>query len=109
MEGALVDVDRAIVWKDSLLLTSSRYSCRCQVLVGRDLHEVIYDAIHHYCIVLLAPCRAYVMSKNRLRTPKLHIKDVPLLSKSFLVQPKMNIERSCLQKKPHLPDYGLPD
>ena len=36
-------------------MTSSRYSCRCQVLVGRDLHKVIDDAIHHYCLVLLAP------------------------------------------------------
>ena len=52
-EGALVGVDRAIVWKESLLVTSSRYSCRCQVLVSRDLYEVIDDAIHHNSLVLL--------------------------------------------------------
>ena len=38
--------------------------------------------------------------KNRLRTPKLHIKDVPRSSENSLVRPKMDIETSCLQKKP---------
>ena len=43
---------------------------------------------------------AYITSKNRLRTPKLHIKDVPRTSENSLVRPKMDIETSCLQKKP---------
>ena len=43
---------------------------------------------------------AYITSKNRLRTPKLHIKDVPRTSENSLVRPKMGIETSCLQKKP---------
>ena len=42
----------------------------------------------------------YITSKNRLRTPKLHIKDVPRTSENSLVRPKMDIETSCLQKKP---------
>ena len=42
----------------------------------------------------------YITSKNRLRTPKLHIKDVPRTSENYLVRPKMDIETSCLQKKP---------
>ena len=48
----------------------------------------------------------YITSKNRLRTPKLHIKDVPQTSEKSLVRPKVVIETSCLQKKtrPHLPD-----
>ena len=51
----------------------------------------------------------YITSKNRLRTPKLHIKDVPRTSENSLVRPKMDIETSCLQKKPrpHLPDYAI--
>ena len=51
----------------------------------------------------------YIMSKNRLRTPKLHIKDVPRTSENSLVRPKIDIETSCLQKKtcPHLPDYVI--
>ena len=49
----------------------------------------------------------YITSKNRLHTPKLHIKDVPRSSENSLVRPKMDIETSCRQKKtrPHLPDY----
>ena len=43
---------------------------------------------------------AYITSKNRLRAPKLHIKDVPRTSENSLVRPKMDIETSCLQKKP---------
>ena len=39
---------------------------------------------------------AYITSKNRLRTPKLHIKDVPRTSENSLVRPKMDIETSCL-------------
>ena len=42
----------------------------------------------------------YITSKNRLRTAKLHIKDVPLTSENSLVRSKMVIETSCLQKKP---------
>ena len=42
----------------------------------------------------------YITSKNRLRTPKLYIKDVPRTSENSLVRPKMDIETSCLQKKP---------
>ena len=42
----------------------------------------------------------YITSKNRLRTPKLHIKDVPRTSENSLVRPKMDIETSCQQKKP---------
>ena len=42
----------------------------------------------------------YITSKNRLRTPKLHIKDVPRTSENSLVRPKIDIETSCLQKKP---------
>ena len=42
----------------------------------------------------------YITSENRLHMPKLHIKDVPQTSENSLVRPKMNIERSCLQKKP---------
>ena len=42
----------------------------------------------------------YITSKNRLRTPKLHIRDVPRTSENSLVRPKMDIETSCLQKKP---------
>ena len=42
----------------------------------------------------------YITSKNRLRTPKLHIKDVPRTSENSLVRQKMDIETSCLQKKP---------
>ena len=42
----------------------------------------------------------YITSKNRLCTPKLHIKDVPRTSENSLVRPKMDIETSCLQKKP---------
>ena len=42
----------------------------------------------------------YITSKNQLRTPKLHIKDVPRTSENSLVRPKMDIETSCLQKKP---------
>ena len=42
----------------------------------------------------------YITSKNRLRTPKLHIKDVPRTSENSLVLPKMDIETSGLQKKP---------
>ena len=51
----------------------------------------------------------YITSKNRLRTPKLHIRDVPRTSENSLVRPKMDIETSCLQKKtrPHLPDYVI--
>ena len=51
----------------------------------------------------------YITSKNRLRTPKLHIKDVPQTSENSLVRPKMAIETSCLQKKtrPYLPDYVI--
>ena len=51
----------------------------------------------------------YITSKNRLRTPKLHIEDVPRTSENSLVRPKMDIETSCLQKKtrPHLPDYVI--
>ena len=48
----------------------------------------------------LGGCTAYITSKNRLRTPKLHIKDVPRTSENSLVRPKMDIETSCLQKKP---------
>ena len=33
----------------------------------------------------------YITSKNRLRTPKLHIKDVPRTSENSLVRPKMDI------------------
>ena len=42
----------------------------------------------------------YITSKNRLRMPKLHIKDVPRNSENSLVWPKMDIETSCLQKNP---------
>ena len=42
----------------------------------------------------------YITSKNRLRTPKLHIKDVPLTSENSLVRPKMDIDTSCRQKNP---------
>ena len=42
----------------------------------------------------------YITSKNRLRTPKLHIRDVPRTSENSLVRPKMDMETSCLQKKP---------
>ena len=51
----------------------------------------------------------YITSKNRLRTPKLHIEDVPRTSENSLVRPKMDIKTSCLQKKtrPHLPDYVI--
>ena len=51
----------------------------------------------------------YITSKNRLRTPKLHIKDVPGTSENSLVRPKIDNETSCLQKKtrPHLPDYVI--
>ena len=51
----------------------------------------------------------YIMSKNGLCTPKLHIKDVPQTSENSLVRPKMVIETFCLQKKnrPHLPDYVI--
>ena len=42
----------------------------------------------------------YITSKNRLRTLKLHIKDVPRTSENSLVRPKMDIETSCRQKKP---------
>ena len=42
----------------------------------------------------------YITSINRLRRPKLHIKDVPRTSENSLVRPKMDIETSCLQKKP---------
>ena len=42
----------------------------------------------------------YITSKNRLHTPKLHIRDVPRTSENSLVRPKMDIETSCLQKKP---------
>ena len=41
---------------------------------------------------------AYITSKNPLRTPKLHIKDVPQTSENSLVRLKMDIETSCLQK-----------
>ena len=41
----------------------------------------------------------YITSKNRLHTPKLHIKDVPRTSENSLIRPKMVIETSCLQKK----------
>ena len=41
----------------------------------------------------------YITSKNRLRTPKLHIKDVPRTSENSLVRPKMDIETSWQQKK----------
>ena len=52
----------------------------------------------------------YIMYKNRLRTPKLHIKGVPQTSESTFVRPKMNIERSCMpaeKTRPHLPDYVI--
>ena len=41
----------------------------------------------------------YITSKNRLCTPKLHIKDVPRTSENSLGRPKVDIETSCLQKK----------
>ena len=40
----------------------------------------------------------YITSHNRLRTRKLHIKDVLRTSENSLVRPKMVIETSCLQK-----------
>ena len=51
----------------------------------------------------------YITSKNRVRTPKLHIKDVPRTSENSLVRPKTDIETSCRQKKtrPHLLDYVI--
>ena len=42
----------------------------------------------------------YITSKNRLCTPKLHIKDVPQTSENSFGQPQVDIETSCLQKKP---------
>ena len=42
---------------------------------------------------------AYITSKIRLRTLKLHIKDVPRTSENFPVRPKLDIETSSLQKK----------
>ena len=42
----------------------------------------------------------YITSKNLLRAPKLHIKDVPQTSENSIVRPKIVIETSCLQKKP---------
>ena len=45
----------------------------------------------------------YITPKNRLRTPKLHIRDVPRTSENSLVRPKMDIETSCLQK--NLPTF----
>ena len=42
----------------------------------------------------------YITSENRLRTPKLHIKDVPRTSENSKVLPKFYIEASCLQKNP---------
>ena len=42
----------------------------------------------------------YITSENRLRTPKLHIEDVPRTSENSLVRPKMDIKTSCLPEKP---------
>ena len=42
----------------------------------------------------------YITSKNRLHTPKLHVKDVPRTSENSLVRPKMDIGTSYLQKNP---------
>ena len=42
----------------------------------------------------------YITSQNRLHMSKLHIKDVLRTSENFLVRPKLDIETSCLQKKP---------
>ena len=56
--------------------------------------------IEHYAGLPLGGRTPYITSKNRLRTPKFHIKDVPWTSENSLVRPKMDIETSCRQKKP---------
>ena len=51
----------------------------------------------------------YITSKNRLRTPKLHIKDVPRTSENSLVRPKNGYRDvlSAEKTRPHLPDYVI--
>ena len=76
----LLDRWKSLIWAQSIYWPFIRIDC----LTGLPL----------------GGCTLYIMSQNLLRTPKLHIKDIPRTSENSLVRPKMDIETSCLQKKP---------
>ena len=88
-------------------LLNISYTEESSVLTESEMSFTLYEntnmamCMYMYCYsgLPLGGRTPYITSKNRLRTPKLHIKDVRRTSENSLVRPKMDIETSCLQKK----------
>ena len=63
----------------------------------------------HFTGLPLGGRTPFILFKNRLRTSKLHIKDVPQTFENSLVRPKIGYRDVLSAGKtcPHLPDYVI--